>query len=171
MLVFGKSNTVPGVAFDPMSIPGITKCVIFNFFSLYDIGIRLDNLIPYPYPPEEIVFSSDELVFDGMYANYLLNNQYAFTDMMKLMYELYTNSDVLVYVLVGDGSYRDGIAQSLVKFIQERYGYVTNYINSIEDLECLQDSGFSNYGLINFDIDMERYQYNVYQSENIEVEE
>lgn len=157
MLVFGGYETMPYVSFDPMSIPGINKYIIMNLYSIYDQGIRLDNLVPCPIPPAEIVLSEDQLVFDGMYINYLITNPYAFTDLMKIMYPLYENSDILVYILVGNDIYRDCITQSLIKFIQERYGYVSNYISDISDIECLQHSSFNSFGILNFDQDKARY--------------
>ena len=156
MLIFGTYKTAPG-KFDPNMIPGIQKVLLFNMYSIYDQGEMVYNLVPQPYPPEEILLSPDQLIFDNMYANYLMTNTYAFIDLMKIMYPLYENSDLLAYVLVGDDVYRDAMTQSLIKFIQERYGYISNYINDIEDIPYVQHSDFSRYGIMNLDADKEKF--------------
>lgn len=156
MIIFGTEQTRPGL-FDPVYIPGIKKVLVLNLLSLFDMGDQIPHILPYPYPAHELVFSDDQLQLDMMYADYLINHIPAFIDLMKIMYPLYENSDLLVYILITHDPYRDVITESLIKFIQERYGYICNEINTLEDVMYVEHGTFNYVGIMNMDMDKEKY--------------
>lgn len=156
MIIFGTESTRPGI-FDPMYIPGIKKVLVLNLYSLFDMGEQIPNIIPFPFPVPELVYSDDQVQLDMIYADYLTNHIPAFMDLMKILYPLYENSDLLVYILISHDPYRDVMTESLIKFIQERYGYICNLINTLEDVLYVQDGSFSYNGIIAMDMDKEKY--------------
>lgn len=135
---------------------GKKRMNIYNLSSMFDFGIPLPALIP-PYMNLTQEVKDDQRVFDEFYANYILTNDIAFYQMMNIMYSIYEDSELLVYILIGRDEYRDMITESLVKFIQQRYGYNCNIINEANDWPYVADSSINIYGLYNFDIDKERY--------------
>lgn len=147
MLVFGPF--MHGLEFD----------YIFNLTSSKE-GLYRINLIP---PFGDQLYSKD---FDMLYANYLLQNDNAFLELMeKIVYPLYNGKSVYITVSSCLDEF-DYISESLQKFIQARYGIVSNNINDIEDLNYLQESNFSIDGLYNLDIDKERFSVMCYNLNN-----
>ena len=143
MLLFGNDSIVK-------QYPNFVLMVdtVFNLSNSYEMGIGLDSLVP-PFFPTE---GKD---FDLNYANYILTNENAFTQMMHIVYSLYEGKNI--FVMVGNGDYREYLTDSLIKFIQQRYGYNSYIINEIDDLLAVTDSEFSIQGLYNLDQDKERY--------------
>ncbi len=141
-----------------MLIIGDHKCVgylsphikIYNVSSLLEGYTRL-NILPYT------VKYSDEKEFDLDYALYILNNDNVFFDMMKIIYNLYIGNDV--YLLVTIDQFSEIVTESLLKFIQQRYGYIGNRVNDPEDFGTLVPGDFSLLGVFNLDYDKERFSY------------
>ena len=105
-------------------------------------------------PPLE--FGKDyDYNFDILYAQYILSNDNIFFDLMMIVYSLYQGKDV--FLLIDDEV--SGLNESLLKFIQQRYGYNASRINTLDDLLYSEDSDFSREGLINLDVDKERLSY------------
>ena len=95
-------------------------------------------------------------MFDIKYAEYILSIPRAFNELMKIMYSLYYANDV--YLLVTkDGGYFDILTESLLKFIQQRYGYDSYILNEPNDIQYAEKGEFNIYGLFNFDADNKRY--------------
>ena len=78
-----------------------------------------------------------------------------FMELMKIIYNLYLHNHV--YILVYQSDTFDIVTESLMKLIQQRYGYNYQMINDISDIDYYDDSSFSVPGLYNYDIDQERY--------------
>ncbi len=141
-----------------MLIFGDHKCVgylsphtkIYNLTSLLEGFPRL-NILPYN------LRYSDEKEFDLAYALYLLENNIAFYDMMRIIYNLYLGIDV--YVMVSTDQFSEILTESLMKFIQQRYGYNSNRVNEPSDLEYLINGDFSLLGIYNLDQDKDRFSY------------
>ncbi|MGL5330507.1 MAG: hypothetical protein ACRDD7_14645 [Peptostreptococcaceae bacterium] len=93
--------------------------------------------------------------FDIMYLEYILNDNNKFYEFMKIIMSLYYAVPTLI--LVGNDELYETVTESLIKLIQQRYGYLSNLIYNPEDWECVQDSEFSIHGLYNLDIDKERF--------------
>jgi len=135
---------------DPRFIPlYIDNLVVYNYSSLVEEIPRL-NLMPPQFT------CNTEYEFDMMYANWLLNDQTAFHDLMLIMYAVYEGHDV--YLCASNIDMVQPLNESFIKFIQQRYGINCYIINTVEDMECVRDfgSGFSIEGIGNFDIDKER---------------
>ncbi len=99
---------------------------------------------------------NDEREFDIRYANYLSTNDAAFIDIMKIVYNLYQGYDVFCIADVGD-EYNELFVESILKFIQQKYGFNGQILGSPEDFLYTQDSTFTIQGLYNLDIDKERF--------------
>lgn len=129
------------------------KIKVLNLSSLME-GMEQLHLLP---PTDGTLPFKDEKEFDIAYANYIMANDYTFIELMKIMISLYEGKDV--YIVVSRSPYLDMITESLTKFIQVRYHYIAQEINSEEDLEYLDyESSFNDVqGLYNLDIDKERF--------------
>lgn len=99
---------------------------------------------------------NDERQFDIAYANYLMTNEAAFVDIMKIMYNLYQGYDVFCISDVSD-EYNELFVESVLKFIQQRYGFNGQILGSPEDFMYTSDSTFTIQGLYYLDLDKERF--------------
>ncbi len=141
-----------------MLIVGDHKCVgvlsphikVYNLSSLLE-GYPKLNILPYS------VRYSDEKEFDLDYALYILNHDNVFFDMMRIIYNLYIGNDV--YLLVTIDQFSEIVTESLLKFIQQRYGYIGNRVNEPEDLMTLVPGDFTLFGVFNLDQDKERFSF------------
>ena len=62
------------------------------------------------------------------------------------------------YIIIERNDIFDNMVESIIKIIQQRYGYNSAIINDPEDIYYLnQDESFSLAGLPNLDMDKERY--------------
>ena len=75
---------------------------------------------------------------------------------MKIIYNLYLHNHV--YILVYQSDTFDIVTESLMKLIQQRYGYHCQWLNEPSDFNYYDDSDFSFNGIYNLDIDRERYE-------------
>ena len=151
MIIFGNTKCLRHAQF---SIDNPKQLSIFNLSSTLEEGERLFKLIP-PFSADDY---KDEKEFDINYANYVLSNDAAFIDLMKIIYLQYeNNNDKLIYVLVNFDEIRDIITESLIKLIQQRYGINACIVKEYEDFDTLEDSEFDINGLYNLDQDKERY--------------
>lgn len=131
--------------------------LIYNLASMREGFIKLNNLIP----PNNIgVFTDRD--FDIVYANYIMNNDAVFTEFFQIIYNLYIGKDVLI-IYSPTYEWTENILESLLKLIQQRYGYNAVRIDSDEDyIYARNDCIFSfapGYGIYNLDIDKDRFSY------------
>lgn len=124
------------------------RFVIFNISCLLE-GFTRVNILP---PFEMDRYSRD---FDILYAEYLLNNETVFYEFMKIIMSIYYGLDTIL--LVDRGELYECINESLMKFIQQRYGLICNNINIIEDWSYVEECEFTLQGLYNLDQDKERF--------------
>lgn len=129
--------------------------VILNFCSLNEWYPRL-HLFPPNYVKENLL-NYAEYEFDLEYANWIISNDDAFIDFMQIVYPLYEGKDV--FLLVSDDPILDMYTQSLLKFIQQRYGYNGFYVTCTEDVLTAVDQGLSEFGAHNLIMDKERLSY------------
>ena len=98
----------------------------------------------------------DTLEFDVNYANEILNNNpKMFEDLMKIM--MNSHEGYIVIILVYRDAFRDSIMESLIKLIQQRYGYNSWIINDIDDIDGVNESTYSSIGLVTLEEDIKRY--------------
>ena len=98
--------------------------------------------------------------FDIMYASVLLQTDHMFETLIKITASSYFGFTVIL--LVYREPYRDAIMESIIKLIQQRYGYGCWIVNAPEDIECLSEPTFTPNGIITLDSDVKRYD-NLYQ--------
>lgn len=133
------------------------KVIIYNISSLREGFKRLYYLTP----PNNIgKLSSRD--FDINFANYIMNYDPAFVEFFQIIYNLYIGNDVLL--LMDDADWSENLIESLLKLIQQRYGYNAISITSEEDYIYAKNSDISSkfasgYGLLSLDQDKERFTY------------
>lgn len=151
---------------DPQMISSISEQVgaiplIYNYTSLYS-GIASDNIYALTnhmrtinatgLPPNQFI---ESLEYDIAFAKAILTIPDMYEALMKIVINNYEGR--LVVILVTRDPYRDALMESLIKFIQQRYGYNCWIINDYDDIESLQESNYSPEGLLTIQADIERY--------------
>ena len=130
------------------------KGVMYNLSSMREGFISLQALIP----PNTIGRLTDR-EFDIAYANYIMSNDTLFCIFFQIVYNLYIGKDVFIIVSTEDWS--ENLLESLLKLIQQRYGYNAVLINTEADYLYAATSmnfGFvPGYGIFNLDQDKERF--------------
>lgn len=130
------------------------KGVMYNLSSMREGFISLQALIP----PNTIGRLTDR-EFDIAYANYIMSNDTLFCIFFQIIYNLYIGKDVFIIVSTEDWS--ENLLESLLKLIQQRYGYNAVFINTEADYLYAATSmnfGFApGYGIFNLDQDKERF--------------
>lgn len=130
------------------------KGVMYNLSSMREGFISLQALIP----PNTIGRLTDR-EFDIAYANYIMTNDTLFCIFFQIIYNLYIGKDVFIIVSTEDWS--ENLLESLLKLIQQRYGYNAVLINTEADYLYAATSmnfGFApGYGIFNLDQDKERF--------------
>jgi hypothetical protein len=130
------------------------KGVMYNLSSMKEGFISLQALIP----PNTIGRLTDR-EFDIAYANYIMSNDTLFCIFFQIIYNLYIGKDVFIIVSTEDWS--ENLLESLLKLIQQRYGYNAVLINTEADyLYAATSMNFSfapGYGIFNLDQDKERF--------------
>lgn len=148
MLMYGDSNI--------LSIKFSGEGKIYNLTSLRE---GLDNL-RLLIPPNNIGQTFDR-EFDINYANYIMDNDMVFCEFFRIIYDLYIGLDVVLISYKDD--WCENLLESLLKLIQQRYGYNSVKIDSDEDYIYARNNVFSDfapgYGVYNLDQDKERFSY------------
>ena len=124
MLMYGKASTARTIGFEG---------IIFNLTSMVEDYMPLRLLIP----PNDLGRST-ERDFDIAYANYIMNTDMAFVELFKIIYNLYMGVDVFLAV-DDDQEWAENILESLLKLIQQRYGYNAIYIGGTSGEDSLND--------------------------------
>ena len=150
MLMYGEDRP------DILSLKFSGKGIIFNLTSYKEGFNRLNLLVP---PNELGRFTNRD--FDIAYANYILQNDMVFIQFFWIIYNLYIGNNV--FIIANPSEWSENILESLLKLIQQRYGYNAIRIDSDEDYiyaENYMKTGFApGYGLYNLDQDKERFTY------------
>ncbi len=130
------------------------KGVVYNLTSMKENFINLSLLLP----PNSIGRFTDR-DFDIVYANYIMNNDMVFVEFFQIIYNLYIGNDV--FIIADEADWSENILESLLKLIQQRYGYNAVMVNSDQDYIYAKNNLFTDfapgYGLYNLDIDKERF--------------
>ena len=135
-------------------------CPIYRFYSLVMYGKELPNLEPLPtiihFLQECDYGDSNSVEFDKAYALQLLTYQKSFKDFMTLIKDI---DNVPEVILITDYNEPSGmvVADSLIKFIQERYGLQTYVIKDLMDIDDNLYSEFSGNGYATFMNDLDLY--------------
>lgn len=130
--------------------------VIYNLTTMREGFNNLRLLIP----PNEIGRFTDR-DFDIAYMNYILGNDTIFCEFFQIIYNLYIGNDV--FILASEEDWSENILESLLKLIQQRYGYNSVKIDSDDDYIFAKNNMVfdfaSGFGLYNLDQDKERFSY------------
>lgn len=128
--------------------------IVYNLTSLNESLPRLRLLVP----PGNVGYL-DSRDFDIAYMNYIFNNNNVFIEFFQIIYNLYMGNDV--YITIIDGiDWSENLIESLLKLIQQRYGYNAYRIEYYADYQeaIKHHSDFDpGYGLMNLDMDKQRY--------------
>lgn len=127
--------------------------VVYNLASFKEGYNTLHSLLP---PNNLGVFTDRD--FDIAYANYIFNNDNVFCEFFQIIYNLYLGKDV--FIIISSNEWAENILESLLKLIQQRYGYNAVKINSDDDYiyaRNFMEFKFEPFGLYNLDQDKERF--------------
>lgn len=151
MLLLGPIHAIPN---------NVKRLYVYNFSSYNEQFPRL-GLIPNPSIFPNNGFGIDSRDIDRMYYDLIINNDVFFMQLMQIIIPLYNGEDVYLLTSDTDNDYILDIKESLLKLIQQRYGYNAAEINNREDYDFFnpEDFCFSEIGLNYMKGDQERYQY------------
>ena len=138
----------------------IVDAKIYNVSSMREGHENLQILIP-----PNVIGKTFDREFDINYYNYIMQNNQVFMEFFRIIQDLYLNKNV--YLMFGDDEWSENLCQSLLKIIQQRYGYNGYYIDNMNDYlyASMNDTSDFNkeYGIYNLDQDKMRYSYLVKQ--------
>lgn|SRR5574344_1330557 len=149
MLLYGSNPYVVG-----------NKTIVWNLGSLNE-SVPILNLVP----PNNLG-AMNNYDFDQRYASYIMDNTENFILFMSsIVLPLYQGLDV--YLLVSEIAYNSwaiDLAESLVKFIQQRYGINATLVNTYDDyMDAISAETDNEYSMIThlpyLDMDKDRYAY------------
>lgn len=145
MLYYGTSYMIPILN---------TDTIIYNITS-YNERLNRLNLLP---PMDKRLFIDNGKDFDMFYAQWIFANDMIFFDFFRIVYDLYLGKDV--YLVVDTADWSENIIESLLKLIQQRYGYNGTLIDSFDGYIYARnniESGFEPCLMINLDQDKDRF--------------
>lgn len=157
MLIIAPGNNM--ILNKLLSSLGTDDIKVFNLCSFNESIQRVDII-----PPLDLLKNSNVENIDLILSNYIFNNDSIFYEfMVKVILPLYSQE---IVILLGNIEYDfyDICIESLLKLIQTRYGISGVIINDISDIDMVsenllfgRDSEFTIQGLMNLDMDKERY--------------
>ena len=143
MILFGTTDIIPHLPND---------YIIYNLSSYNESYSRI-----YLMPQGDLAsYYNDEKTFDLCYAQSILNDDFCFSELMKIIIPIYEGKNICLL-----------ISESLMKFITGRYGIIPYIVAEESDLDNIIESDFSINGLYNLDMDKERFS-RLYAMQNID---
>lgn len=133
--------------------------VLLNLSSLYSGHINITHLIAKISPINNTGLSMPDFVnsveFDMQYASAVFSDPLLFGSLINIMLRAYEG--YLVCILVQRDHYRDAVMESLIKLIQQRYGYNSWIIEDADDIEIISERMLLPNGLLTLDADIKQY--------------
>ena len=155
MIIFTPILNIPN---ELLMAKGITSVIKFNLSTYYVDVPTLFNLVPtFTNKQDKSLNDYDNPSFDIAYHRYLLDNNVTFNEFMSIVIPANMNPDCLIQVLIKQSEFRDVVTESLLKLIQQRYGYNCYIVNEVEDFIYTDESDFSIPGLFAFEQDRARW--------------
>lgn len=144
MLIFGDPKCIPTLKlyFSDFKIVNFNCCVL---------GYPNANLLPIKVPVEKY----NDQDFDNAYANYIMSDDNVFVSFFNLIIELHMGNNI--FLMSNNADLNINLPESLMKFIQYRYGFNGCICEEPEDLFYAKESSFTIEGLFNFDSDRAIY--------------
>ena len=141
-------------------LPQNKRAVVYNMSSLYSgykdatalITTQAFQNTPYMQNFDQYVQTVD---FDIQYAGRILSDPLAFTELLDIMQCDYSGMNAII--LVQHDFYRDSVMESLLKLIQQRYGYNAWVIDDPEDIESIYEPHYTPMGIMQLNSDLEKY--------------
>ena len=150
MLFFGNEK-------DEVINIGISNNMIIYTLASFREGFNKLSIMP---PNELGRFENRD--FDIIYADYIINNDIIFINFFQIIYNLYIGKDVLI-IYSEEFNFSENIIESVLKLIQQRYGYNAIRIDNDDDFIYAKNNNnpyfAPGYGLYNLDTDKERFTY------------
>jgi len=132
----------------------IVDAKIYNVSSMREGYENLQILIP-----PNIIGKTFDREFDINYFNYIMSNDNVFMEFFRIIQDLYIGKNV--YLMFAEDEWSENLCMSLLKIIQQRYGYNGYYITNIEDYMYISMNDTSDFdktfGMYNLDQDKMRY--------------
>lgn len=156
MIIFTPIRDIP---VELLEYKGVRQVVKYNLSHYYAEMPTLNMLIPSIDSIPENILTGDctDATFDQLYHNFIFTNDQAFIQFMNIIVPAFTNPECLVQIAITNNDYTDAITESLIKLIQQRYGYNAYIINDVEDFLYTEESDFSIPGLFIIDQDLSRF--------------
>lgn len=146
--------------------------VIYNLSSLYsgfiDATDLLTNLSSINYTGMPMPLFVESIEFDMQYMASIMNNPNLFNKLMMILSNSYEGC--IVVLLVQRDPYRDSVMESLIKLIQQRYGYNCWIVEDPEDISCIKEDEYNTLGLITLDGDLKKYDSSYSEENRISIE-
>lgn len=128
---------------------------VYNLTSMREGFENLQILIP-----PHMIGKTYDREFDIAYCQYIMMNDNVFVEFFRIIQNLYCGLNV--YLMISDDEWSENLCQSLLKLIQQRYGYNGYQITVPDDYidaAMRDETDFDkSYGTINLDQDKLRYE-------------
>lgn len=156
MIIFTPIRDFP---VDILQSKGVRQVVKYNLSHYYAEMPMLNLLVPSSEFISEDILTGDCATtdFDREYHNFILSNDAAFCQLMSIIVPVYMQPDTLVHIAILYNDYTIAFVESLIKLIQQRYGYNSYFINDVEDFLYITEPEFSIPGLFVLDQDLARW--------------
>lgn len=132
---------------------------VFNLSSLYSGFTDVTELITRVSPINSTGMIMPVFVespdFDIRYASGILNDPLLFSKFMMFVKPSYEGS--ISIIMVQRDPYRDAVMESLIKLIQQRYGYNCWVIEDADDISFIKEGDYSPYGLLALKDDVSKF--------------
>lgn len=146
--------------------------VVYNLSSLYsgfiDATEFLTMLSKINYTGLPMPVFVDSLEFDMQFMASIMDNPNLFGKLMMILSNSYEGH--VVVLLVQRDPYRDSVMESLIKLIQQRYGYNCWIVEDPEDIFCIKEDEYNPYGLLTLNEDLKKYDISYSEENRISVE-
>ena len=106
--------------------------------------------------------------FDIQYANALVSDPVLFGKLLLIISASYEG--YVTILLVDRDAYRDAVMESIIKFIQQRYGYNCWIVEDPEDIECLKETPYTPTGLMMLNEDLLKFDQSYNDGSRISIE-
>lgn len=135
------------------------KAMVFNLSSLYSGYTSVTSLITglheWSANGVNVAQALENPEIDMMYWNLIMSKPKMFESLVRVVFNSFEGN--LCLVLIQHDPYRDSVLESLIKLIQQRYGFTPWIVNDIEDISVLEEPLYTAEGLNNIDTDRQHY--------------
>lgn len=146
--------------------------IVYNLSSLYSGYNSVTELITRIAPINNTGMPMPEFIqsveFDIQYANALVSDPVLFGKLLSIISASYEG--YVTILLVDRDAYRDAVMESIIKFIQQRYGYNCWIVEDPEDIECLKETPYTPTGLMMLNKDLLKFDQSYNDGSRVSIE-